>query len=127
MFVVDGVELVFLHQSHQMGKLHSDDAARIQQNLHSCDKVIDVRNMSKHVVAEQEVGLLAFGRQFASGITVKEFYKSGHALFNRPFNNICSMLNAQERNLYLNQILKQIAIVDSNFDNETLLCYRESL
>src|ERR1019366_10715832 len=55
--VVDGVELVLLHQSLQVRKFHGDDAARLEQALHAGNEVIQIRYVCQHIVAEQQVRL----------------------------------------------------------------------
>ena len=49
--MIDRVELVLRHQTRQMGELHGDDAARLQQQLHAADEVVHVGDLGQHVVA----------------------------------------------------------------------------
>ena len=57
MLVVDRIKLIFLHQTDQMGKLHGNDTTSTQQSLHSFNKIIDVRNMCKYIIADQKISL----------------------------------------------------------------------
>src|SRR6266705_75388 len=72
--VVDGVELVVGYQPRQMRELHGDHAMRRQQELHATDKIVDVRHMGQHVVAEQQVGPTVFGGDLCGALTSEEPY-----------------------------------------------------
>src|SRR5579864_9135241 len=51
MLMINGVELVALHQAHQVRKFHRDDACGFKQNLHARDEIVEVGDLSKRVVA----------------------------------------------------------------------------
>ena len=46
MFVIDRVELILGHQSHEMRELHGEDTLGVQQQLHSFNKIIEARHVS---------------------------------------------------------------------------------
>ena len=50
--VIDRVELVLLHQLHQVRKLHGDDATRFEQDLHPSNEVIDIGHVREDVVSQ---------------------------------------------------------------------------
>ena len=56
MLVINGIKLIFVHQPEQVWKLHGNDAARFEQDLHSLDEVIEVRNLGQDVVPQKEIG-----------------------------------------------------------------------
>ena len=66
MFMINRVELILLHETHQMGKFHGDDALGLEQDFHAGDKIINVRDVSQHVVSEQQIGVPAGSDQLAS-------------------------------------------------------------
>src|SRR5260370_14926671 len=57
--MVNRVELVFFHQPLKMRELHGDFAMRFQQDLHSRDKIVQIEDLRKYAVAEEQIRLLA--------------------------------------------------------------------
>src|SRR5580698_7333827 len=106
--MIDRIELILLHQPHQMRKLDSDDTTRPQQDLHPCDKVVEIGHLGEHVVSEQQIGALALGNQVTRSTRPEEFDEGGHALLNSHWGNICCWLDPEHRDLFLNEILKEI-------------------
>ncbi len=64
MLVIDCVELVLLDQIGEMRKLQRNHAFRLQQQMQTTHKVIEIRNLRQNVVADQEVGLASCADQF---------------------------------------------------------------
>ena len=52
MLVIYRVELVLLHESHQVGKLHRDDATGLQQIGHSGNEIVDIGDVGQDAVEE---------------------------------------------------------------------------
>src|SRR5260370_4173292 len=77
-FMVDGVKLILLHQSLEMRKFHGDDAVRLQKNLHTANKVINVRHLSENVIAQKQIRLFSGIRNFPSSFPSKKSYESRH-------------------------------------------------
>src|SRR6266704_4491641 len=96
MLVINGIELILFHEAHQMRKFHGDNALRLEEDLHAANKIIDVRDVSKHVVTEQQIGMLAGSNEFASCAAAKKLNQRGDALLNRNGSHICSRLNAED-------------------------------
>src|SRR5258708_25580395 len=111
MLVIDGVKLVLYHEPHQVWKLHGDDAGGFQENSHSSDKIVNVRNVGQYVIAKKQVGLLAFGHKFTRGVTIEELHERRNALLSGHFSHVSGRLDAKNRNLLLDEILKQIAVI----------------
>ena len=63
--VIDRVELILRHQAHQMRKLHRDDAALGEQQLHPAHEAVQVRHLGQDVVSDDEVGLQALADEVA--------------------------------------------------------------
>ena len=57
MFVVYCVELVFLHQTHQVREFHCYNSIGPQNDLHTPDKVIYLGYMSQDIVTDEQVGV----------------------------------------------------------------------
>ena len=87
--MVNRVELVFLHQSHQVWKLESNDAVLVEQNLHPADKPIEIRYMGENIVPDDQIGLLSLGRQIACGVLAKETDQRRNCLVERPLGLHC--------------------------------------
>ena len=64
--VIDGVELVLVHQPHQVRELDGDHAARLEQGLDARHEVVELGHLGEHVVADDQVGLPAGGGQLAA-------------------------------------------------------------
>src|SRR5690606_1439392 len=71
-FVVDGVKLVPLHQPQQMGEFHRYDSIRFKKYLHPANEVVDIRNVGKYIVADEEVGLSILLFKRLGGLHPKE-------------------------------------------------------
>jgi hypothetical protein len=54
--MVDRVELIVLHQAHQVGKIHSEYSGECEEDLQPFDEVVEVGDAGRHVVPDQEVG-----------------------------------------------------------------------
>ena len=58
--MINGVELVFLDQTLQMGKFQCDHPVWRQQTRHSSGEVIEIGHLRQYIVADNEVGHVAF-------------------------------------------------------------------
>ncbi len=83
--MIDRIELILLDEPLQMRKLHRDNAALLQQQLHPLHEVIDVRNMGQHIVTEQQVGLTVFSSDRERCLLAEESHGRRDAfLYRRP-------------------------------------------
>src|ERR1700741_4893952 len=57
--VIDGVKLIFFHQTLKVRKLHGNYTVGLQENLQAGDKVVQIRNLREHIVSEEQVGSLS--------------------------------------------------------------------
>ena len=71
-FMVNRVELVFLHEPHQMRKLEGDDPVLVEQNLHPADKTIQIRYMGENIVPDDQIRMSALRRQITCGVLTEE-------------------------------------------------------
>src|SRR5690349_13016835 len=62
--MVDGVELIVRHQAQQVRKLHRQHAVRLQQDLHSCHKIVEVGNVRQHIISQQQIGGMPLSSHF---------------------------------------------------------------
>ena len=71
--------------------------------------------------------LTAFGCQLFRQLSPEELHQRGNAFFDRHLGDVCRGLNAQNRHVSLDKILKQVAVVAGYLDHEALLSQAESL
>ncbi len=71
-------------------------------------------------IAEKEVGLLALGDKLARGVAIEKFHQRRDALLNRNGGHVGGRLDAEDRDLFFDKILKQIAVIAGNFHDQTL-------
>ena len=86
--MVDGIELVFLDQPLKMGKLECNHAIRRQQDLHTRNKIVEVRDLRQHIVADDEVSAAALHHQPLREGRTKELDKSRDAFRASYFSHI---------------------------------------
>ena len=79
--VIDGVELVLVDEPQHVGELERDHPVWSQDQGHAGDEVVDIRNLSQHVVAEQEVGPPSLGRQLGGQLDPEEADQGRNAYF----------------------------------------------
>src|SRR5215472_8021611 len=58
-FMVNRVELILLHESHQMGELQRDGPRLVEQKFQPTDEAIDVRHMGENIAPNDEIRLLS--------------------------------------------------------------------
>ncbi len=110
--VVDRVELVVLDQPEQVGELHRDHAARLEQDRHAADEVVEVRHVGQHVVAQQQVGPDAVGDHLGRRRPAEELDPAGHApLLQRHLGHVRGRLHAQHGHAAGLEVLQQVAVV----------------
>src|ERR1700724_536339 len=93
MLVIDGVELVLVDELLEMRKFERDHALRHQQMRHAGDKVVEVWHLCQHVVADDEVSVLAFRRKLLREAEAEELDECWNILLPRHFGDIDSRLN----------------------------------
>ena len=59
--MINRVELIFLHQPHQVRKFHRDHAFRLEQDLHPATKSFRSGTCASTLLPSNQIGLFAFG------------------------------------------------------------------
>jgi hypothetical protein len=118
--VVDRVELVLVHELEQVGELHRDHAARLEQELHAADEIIDVRHVRQHVVAEQEIRPALLGGDRGRGLPAEELDGRRDALGDRGLRDVRCRLDAATRHAARDEVLQQIAVVARDLHDQRL-------
>ena len=62
--------------------------------------------MGQHVIAEEQIGLLAFGDQFARSFAIEKFHQRGDALLNGNGGDVGCRLHTEDGNLLPDEILQ---------------------
>ena len=127
MLVIDRVELVLLDQLQQVGEFHRDHATRLEQDLHSRNKVIDVGHVRKDVVSKQQVGLAKSLRHLPRRGNSKELDCRTNSLLLRDQRHVCRRLDPEHGNAGSDEMLQQISVVARNLDDQAARVETESL
>ena len=120
MLVVNRIELVLLHESIQMRKLHRDRAALAEQYLHARHEIIEIRNVREHIVAEQQVRLAVLGRDLTSGLLAEEFDYRTNPFSLGDERDVRRGLDAEHGYVARDEVLEQIAVVARDLHHATL-------
>ena len=109
--VVDGVELVAVHQPGQVGELDRDHPAGGEQQLDAGHEVVQVGHLGEHVVGRDQVGPAALGGQLAGQLDAEEPGQGGHAPLLGGRGHVHRRLDAQHRHPHGHEVLQQVAVV----------------
>ncbi len=77
-----------------------------EQQLHPGDEVVHVRHVGEHVVAEQQIGPLAFAHQLARGLGAEEADPALHPLLAGGRGGVARRFDAQDRHAVLHEVLQ---------------------
>ncbi len=100
-----------------MRELQGYYALRLQENLHSPDKIIEIGHLGEHVITDKQIRAQPFLRQPARGLFAKEFDDRGDALSDGNLGDVCCRLDAGGRNPRSHEMLEEVAVVAGQFDN----------
>ena len=81
MFVVNRVELALLHELKQMRKLHRYQATRLQKQLETFDKIVQVWHMCQHIVPDNQIRRPAVFNEVARSFFAEKEHFGLDALF----------------------------------------------
>ena len=85
-----------------------------------CGKIVDVRDMGIDIIADNQVGLRCFGGKLPAQLFTKKLSQDGYAQLFRGGSSAGCGFNPQTRDLSLNEVLKQVAIVRGNLDDQAV-------
>src|SRR4029450_10663391 len=118
--VVDGVELVALHQPGQVGELDGHHPARLEQAGDPGHEAVEVRRLGQDVVGHHQVGPAALGDQLAGQLLAEEPGQGGDAPFDGGLGHVDGRLDAQHRHPAGHEVLQQVAVVAGQLDNQAV-------
>ena len=126
MLVIDRVELDVLDQLEKMRKLDGHGAVGLQQQGDAGDKVIELRHMREHIVADDQIGLPALARQGPRQMLAEELDQGRNADLLRRGGDGIGRIDAEHRHAHGDEILQQIAVVAGKFDHQAVGVEREA-
>src|SRR5215467_6308009 len=110
-----------------MWKFETDHTVRFEQNRESGDEIIDIRNVSEHVISNDQICFISFVAQSLSSGTAEKGNIGGDSRRARRLRNIHSWLDTEHRHIHVNEVLQQIAVIACDFDHEALATEAPSL
>src|SRR3990172_401964 len=113
--MINRIELVLIHQPHQMWKLHGNDAVGLEQDLHPAHEIVQPRYVGQHVVAHQEIGSYAFGYEFTSRLLSEELDNGGDPSLHGCAGHIGCGLDTEDRYSFGNEVLQKVTVIAGDF------------
>ena len=93
--MVDRVELVLGNQPLEVRELQRDHAFRFQQPRHTRYEIVEIGNLSEHIVADDQVRALAFSDQVLGELDAEKLGARRNTLVDRDFGDIDRGLDAE--------------------------------
>src|SRR2546421_64502 len=110
-----------------MRELHSDGSVGLEQNLHSLDEIVQARYLSENIVPEQEIRAPIGINEFSSQDRAKEPNQCWNTFFHRHISDVGRGLDAEGRNVLLDEILQEITIVTGELDHQTVCVQSQAI
>ena len=128
MLVINGVELALLDELKQMGELHRDNAVILQRAFQSLYEIVDLRNMGKDIVADDQIGLYALPDQsLLCKIGAEEIDDGVDSFLDGDRGGVGSGVDPQNRYIPFLEILQQVAVIGSDLDDLSVFIVPEAL
>ena len=104
MLVINRVKLILLDQAKQMRKLKRKYAIRLESHLQSFHKIVQIRNLGKNIVSQDQIGR-TFGLHqiLLPAADAKEFHKRANSLLRRDLGHIRGGFDSENRNTVASQ------------------------
>src|ERR1700722_1535759 len=110
-----------------MRKLHSDYAAGFQQNLHSSNKTVQIRDLGQDVIAQQEICFYVARRKFLGALSIEKLHESWHAFLDSNGGYIGCWFNPQNGYPSSHKILQKVTVIARELNHLTLRAERETV
>src|SRR5215470_11948792 len=105
MLMVDRVELISFDQALEVRELQRDHAVALEEQRHSGDKVIEIGNLGKDIVADDKVGPFALGYKPFCKRQPEELDQRGYALLDSNGGDVRCGLYTQHGNAERREML----------------------
>src|SRR5215472_15520114 len=93
MLVVDGIELILADEPLKMGKFERDHTVRSNHVGHSRCKVVKIRDLRQHIVADYKVSSATLGHQLPSKRQAEKLNEGRNILLLRGFGYVGGWLD----------------------------------
>ena len=108
---------IFSISAEEVGKLHRDHAARSEQRAEPRHEPVQVRHVSEHVVADQEVGSFTLGPQPPGQVEAEELDQRRDAGFPGGGRDVGGRLDSEHGDAALDERAQEIAVVARDLDH----------
>ncbi len=98
-FLIDGVELVALHEAQEILDFDDTDAVLGQEDFEAGDKVVQIGNVRENVVGHDQVGTLVLSDDFAGGLLAEKFVQRVDAVLLGGTGDVSGGLDAKAGNV----------------------------
>src|SRR6516165_2736798 len=119
MFMVNGIELAMPDHVQGISEFEDSDAGWLQKACKPGDKIINVVDMSDHVIRDRDIRELALARQLFGTSRPEEIvdrrYANGVCLRDGPVG----WIDTEAMNPALDEVAQQVSVVTGNLDHET--------
>src|SRR5687767_12336911 len=104
--MVNRIELALLHELKHMRKFHRHYASRLEEQLETFHKIIQVRNMCQNIVPDDEISRPAILKQFKRGLLTKKEHLGIDTFSFCDFCDIGGRLDTQDWNSTCHKIFQ---------------------
>src|SRR5688572_2859109 len=108
--VVDGVELVQLHQLDKMGELESSEPIVGEKLAHTSNEVVDVRHVREDIVAQNKPSGAIRHPQLFGHVSAEEAVNRRYSLRDCCVGDAGGRLDAEAAYTALDKVLQQITV-----------------
>src|SRR6516164_3384373 len=113
------VELAMLDHIHGVSELKDRNAGWLQKARKSGDKIIDVVDMSDHVVRDHDIRELAFARELFCALRPEKIVNSRHANGVGPRYRAVSRIDTKAVDPTVDEVAQQVSIIAGYLNHET--------
>src|SRR6476661_7717976 len=108
-----------------MRKLHRYQATRLQKQLETSDKVVQVWHMCQHIVPDNEIRRPAIFNEVARSFFAEKEHFRLYAFSFGYLCHICRRLHTEDGNSSCYKILQEVPVVTGNLNNLGVLAKTE--
>ncbi len=94
-----------------MRKLHRNNAVGLEQNLYPFDKIIYIRILSQHIIAYNQICILASLSQFACQSFTKKLHNRRNTFADSNTGHISCRLYTKYGYILLDKMVQQITVI----------------
>ena len=127
MLVVDRVVLEMLDERRKVRELERRRSLFREEHLHPRDEVVDVRNLSEDVVAEDQARPPTLLDEPVRELEPEELGKRRDAAGDRRLGDVLRRVDPEHRNAVREKVLEQVAVVRCELDDEVVGPERKTL